>query len=66
MGTRRNAPISDTEMEVLRALWDHGPGTVRELHALYGHSDLGIHATVIEGGHIGLGDGIEVLEPDEQ
>jgi predicted transcriptional regulator len=23
--------ISDTEMEVLRLLWDHGPGTVREL-----------------------------------
>lgn len=36
MGTRRSTPISDTEMEVLKALWDHGPGTVRELHALLG------------------------------
>ncbi len=39
---------------------------VRELHALYGHSDLGIHATVIESGDIGLGDGIAVLEPGEE
>src|SRR5688572_2332276 len=36
VGTRRISPISDTEMEVLKALWDHGPGTVRELHALLG------------------------------
>jgi len=39
---------------------------VRELYSLYGHSDLGIHATVIEGGNIALGDGVEVLAPDEQ
>ena len=26
------SPISDTERAVLKALWDHGPGTVRELH----------------------------------
>jgi uncharacterized protein len=39
---------------------------VRELHALYGHSDLGIHATVIDGGDIALGDSIEVLDPEEQ
>ena len=25
-------PISDTEFEVLKVLWQHGPGTVRELH----------------------------------
>jgi predicted transcriptional regulator len=25
---------SDTELEVLKALWDHGPGTVRELDAV--------------------------------
>lgn len=24
--------VSDTEMQVLKALWDHGPGTVRELN----------------------------------
>jgi predicted transcriptional regulator len=41
VGTRRISSISETEMEVLKALWDHGPGTVRELHALLtkrGHS----------------------------
>lgn len=26
------SPISETERAVLKALWDHGPGTVRELH----------------------------------
>ncbi len=34
---------------------------VQELHRLYGHSDLGLHAEVIEGGRFALGDGIEVL-----
>src|SRR5437016_2369819 len=29
----RQAPISDTELEVLKVLWDRGPGTVRELDA---------------------------------
>jgi predicted transcriptional regulator len=24
-------PLSDAEREVLRVLWDHGPGTVREV-----------------------------------
>ncbi len=27
-------PISETELEVLRALWEHGPGTVRDLDSL--------------------------------
>jgi predicted transcriptional regulator len=27
-------PISDTELEVLRVLWEHGPGTVRDLNAI--------------------------------
>jgi BlaI family penicillinase repressor len=27
-------PLSDAEREVLRVLWDHGPGTVREVNAL--------------------------------
>ena len=26
--------LSESEREVLRALWDHGPGTVREINAL--------------------------------
>jgi uncharacterized protein YcbX len=32
-----------------------------ELRALYGHTDLGIHAEVVEGGRFAVGDGIEVL-----
>ncbi len=32
-----------------------------ELDALYGHRDLGIHAQVIEGGKIAVGDAIELL-----
>lgn len=32
-----------------------------ELRALYGHTDLGIHAEVIDGGRFAVGDGIEVL-----
>ncbi len=27
----RQSPISETELEVLKVLWDHGPGTVREV-----------------------------------
>jgi uncharacterized protein YcbX len=34
-----------------------------ELRQLYGHTDLGIHAEVVEGGRFAVGDGIEVL-PD--
>ncbi len=33
MGVRRPA-VSDTELEVLKALWDHGPGTVRDINAV--------------------------------
>jgi uncharacterized protein YcbX len=32
-----------------------------ELRQLYGHSDLGVHAAVIEGGRFAVGDAIEVL-----
>jgi uncharacterized protein YcbX len=34
---------------------------VAELRAFYGHAELGIHATVVEGGRFALGDAIEVL-----
>lgn len=30
---RRQAPISDTELSVLKILWTHGPGTVRDIEA---------------------------------
>jgi predicted transcriptional regulator len=33
VATRRLA-ISDTELEVLKVLWESGPGTVREIYAL--------------------------------
>jgi BlaI family penicillinase repressor len=28
--------LSEAEMEVLKALWEHGPGTVRQLNAMLG------------------------------
>ena len=34
---------------------------IAELKQLYGHADLGVHAEVVEGGRIGLGDSIELL-----
>lgn len=34
---------------------------VGELKALYGHADLGVHAHVIEGGRIAVGEAIQVL-----
>lgn len=34
---------------------------VGELRRLYGHSELGVHAEVIEGGRFAVGDAIEVL-----
>jgi predicted transcriptional regulator len=30
--TARHSPISETELEVLKVLWEHGPGTVREVN----------------------------------
>jgi predicted transcriptional regulator len=33
VGTNRPA-ISDTELEVMKVIWEHGPGTVREINAL--------------------------------
>ena len=32
-----------------------------ELRSLYGHIELGVHATVVEGGRFGVGDAIELL-----
>jgi uncharacterized protein YcbX len=34
---------------------------VAELRRFYGHAELGVHATVVEGGRFALGDSIEVL-----
>ncbi len=34
---------------------------VEELRRFYGHTDLGVYAEVIQGGHFGVGDAIELL-----
>lgn len=59
--TRRTVRCAATEVNPATAERDAAP--VKELRALYGHSDLGIHAEVIEGGRFAIGDAIEVL-PD--
>jgi uncharacterized protein YcbX len=48
-----------TEVNPETAQRDADP--VAELRRLYGHTELGIHARVIEGGRFALGDAIEVL-----
>lgn len=48
-----------TEVHPVTAERDANP--VAELRRHYGHAELGIHATVIEGGRFALGDSIEVL-----
>src|SRR5438876_8603876 len=30
----RRSPISETELDILKVLWEHGPGTVREINVL--------------------------------
>jgi len=56
---KRTVRCPATEVNPLTAVRDANP--VRELHAHYGHSDLGVHAEVIEGGRMALGDALEVL-----
>ncbi len=48
-----------TEVNPLTAERDADP--VAELRALYGHSDLGVYAEVIEGGRFAVGDAIELI-----
>jgi len=48
-----------TEVNPVTAVRDAAP--VAELHRLFGHSELGVHAEVVEGGRIAVGDAIEVL-----
>jgi uncharacterized protein len=56
---KRIARCPATEVNPLTAERDANP--VEELRQLYGHTDLGIHAEVIEGGRFEVGDGIERL-----
>lgn len=57
--TKRTVRCPATEVNPDTAERDADP--VAELRAAFGHADLGIHAEVIEGGTIALGDAIEVL-----
>ncbi len=56
---KRTARCPATEVNPETGERDADP--VRELRDLYGHVDLGVHAEVIEGGTLAVGDGIEVL-----
>ena len=57
--TKRIVRCPATEVNPETAQRDADP--VHELRAIYGHSDLGVHAEVIEGGRFAVGDGIELL-----
>jgi uncharacterized protein YcbX len=56
---KRIARCPATEVNPLTAERDANP--VEELRRIYGHTDLGIHAEVIEGGRFEVGDGVELL-----
>ena len=56
---KRTTRCPATEVNPETGLRDADP--VAELRANYGHADLGIHAEVIDGGTIALGDAIELL-----
>lgn len=57
--TKRIARCKATEVNPLTTERDADP--LAELRRLYGHSDLGVHAEVIEGGRFAVGDGIALL-----
>jgi hypothetical protein len=61
--TKRIARCPATQVNPETARRDADP--VAELRTLYGHSDLGIHATVIAGGRFAVGDGIALLDPED-
>jgi uncharacterized protein len=56
---KRISRCAATEVNPLTAERDAKP--VEELRQLYGHTDLGVHAEVIERGRLEVGDGIELL-----
>ena len=57
--TKRTRRCNATQVNPTTAERDADP--VRELLAAYGHSDLGIHTEVLDGGRIAVGDTIAVL-----
>ncbi len=57
--TKRTVRCPATQVNPETAERDANP--VLELQRLYGHADLGVHAEVLEGGRIAVGDGIVVV-----
>jgi uncharacterized protein YcbX len=55
---KRTVRCPATEVNPATAERDANP--VAELYALYGHRDLGVHAEVVQGGRIAVGDGIRL------
>ena len=44
----RPQPVSEAELEVLKALWERGPGTVRELREALGPQGRGWAYTTVQ------------------
>ena len=57
--TRGTVRCPATQVNPDTAIRDANP--IEELRSLYGHTELGVHAKVIEGGRFAVGDAIEVL-----
>lgn len=57
--TKRTVRCAATEVNPDSGVRDAAP--IRELLQAYGHADLGIHAEVVEGGRIAMGDAIELV-----
>jgi uncharacterized protein YcbX len=57
--TKRTVRCPATQVNPETAERDANP--VLELHRFYGHADLGIHAEVLEGGRITMGDAIALV-----
>ncbi len=57
--TKRTVRCPATQVNPETAERDANP--VLELHRFYGHADLGIHAEVLEGGRVAMGDAIALV-----
>ncbi|UCG62347.1 MAG: BlaI/MecI/CopY family transcriptional regulator [Candidatus Zixiibacteriota bacterium] len=47
MSTKNTKP-TDAELDVLRVLWEHGPGTVREIHDRLPQTPHRVYTTVLK------------------
>ncbi len=43
----RRPPISEAELDILKVLWEHGPGTVREINGLLRQGRRWAYTTVL-------------------